>query len=278
MIFQYIEKLIDSILINFDSHLLGQQMLELKIVITIWITIWMMLKGYQIIAGYKGINVADVIYKMFALTLIIALAFDTSWITKINSAIEGIHIWAGGGDVSLYVKLDSILQIILEIGKIMEATDGSFDMVGLFSQALTWFGFLLVAIPTVGILIYTQLALKLLLVITPLMILSLAFGWLKPIFSRWLEMIIANVFTLIFVGLFFKMFSESYQKYTSYALSQAGNSGFDVFGLASDVFLVSLVMSAFVFSSMIFASKLSSVALDDSVKDSVRSFWKKANN
>lgn len=276
--FGYIENLIDSILENFDATLLNQQMTYLIDIIALYVTLQIVIRGLMIWAGKSQEPIKELMWNLVKWWFIFLVAYNVGGgLDLINNAIKSFHVWAGGGDVSLYVKLDEMLDVIVKIGIMMEDTDGTFDMVGLFSQAITWFGFLLVAIPTVVILMFTQLTLKLLLILTPLILITLLFGWLKPIFSKWLETLISNILTLIFVGLFFKMLSNKYQKYANYIFSKTESGGIDVFTLAGEVFLVSIVMSAFVFSSIYFASKLSGVSMDTTVQESVKSWWKKVH-
>lgn len=273
-IFQYIEKLINSILTNFDASLLTGHMATLTKVIALGLVLWIVYHGALVFLGKSAKLMEDFLKEAVIVVAIGIIIVDMTYIGMINTAIESLHLWASGG-VSLWKQLDLMMSDIIAMGIIMEDTDGTFDMVGLFSQVLTWIGFTFVAFATVSVLLWTTLTLKFLLVLTPLMIASLVFGWFKNIFFSWVEMLLANTFVLLFVGLFFTMFGEKYKKFTTTQLKYAESASVDVWSIASEVFFVSIVMFIFISSSIIFATKLAKVSMDSEMRGAFKNWRNK---
>ena len=202
MIFSYIQTLADRITDSITTAAVAPQVTQLNLILTAWFTLYVMAKGYMILSGKSDEPVKGLLFRLSMYAIIVAFATNAgNWFTMVTDAINGLNLWASG-NVDLYDRLDQMLAQVLKMGAIMEDTDGTFEFTGLFCQVAVLIAFTIVAIPAIGIIIVADFTLKILIMIGPIMIFSLLFDWVKGIFGKWVQLILNNTLTVLFVEYF----------------------------------------------------------------------------
>lgn len=262
MIFQYIETFTDSILANFVPSLLKSRIDEIVAILEAWFTLWIMARGYMVLAGKTEEPVKDLLWRLSIYGIILMFATNAGgWFTLVTESINNISAWAQG-DVSLYKQLDDMMVDIIKMGNMMEDQDGRFEFTGFFAQVLVNMSFVIFSIPAIVIIIIAEFILKILIMIAPIMILTLLFDWIKTIFDNWLKMLLSSILTLLFVGIFFKIIALKYEAMVKQSLAFAKGGDIGIVSIAMDVFIVSLVVVVLILMARGIAQSLTYVAIN----------------
>jgi type IV secretion system protein VirB6 len=262
MIFAYIETLADKITASITEEAVKPQVDQLGLILVVWFTLYVMAKGYMVLAGKSDEPVKDLLFRLSMYAIIVTFATNAGgWLTLVTDSINGLHLWASG-DVSLYERLDKMLTQVLKMGAIMEDTDGTFEFTGFFCQVAVLISFTLVAIPAIGIIIVADFTLKILIMISPLMIFALLFGWFKGIFGKWVQLVLNNTLTVLFVGVFFNILSNEYKTIIDKSLVHSESGSIGIVPITTDLFFTSLIILILVLLARALAKELTYVSIE----------------
>ena len=211
---------------HFSIDSMAPYMLGLKSFLVLYLAVLISYKGYLVLAGRYPNPVRTLIYEMIIWSMIVTVAFNiNNWWTLVSESIDGIHLWAGGG-TDLYNEMDALATKTSTLADI--CTDISSFFEDPFIYLLIWGGFLLAAVGITFILIGTTFTLKLLILVAPLAIAALLFGWIKNIFTNWLILFISNTLTVILVGIIVKFVNIEFGLFVSEAIEGTKKGDFDV--------------------------------------------------
>lgn len=261
MIFTYIETISDRLTDAISTAAVSPQVSVLQSVLLGYLTLWVMAKGFLILAGKIDDPLKDLLYNAAIKAIVISVVFSPTWINGVSDAINGLHEWAGG-DVSLYARLDDMFEQVINMGSIMEDRDGNFEFTGFFCQIAVIIAFAIVSIPAIGIIIVADFTLKILIMLSPIMIFTLLFDWIKPIFEKWLQLILNNTLTVLLVGLSFNILSNEYQTVIAQSLANSQNGSVGVLTITSDLFFTSLIILILILLSRGIARELTFVSIE----------------
>jgi len=236
--FSYLNTELTLIFTHFDITKMASYMLALKSFLIIYLGLMITIKGYLVLAGKYPQPIKNLVYEMILWSIIISFAFniDNHWVT-LSATIDEIHTWAGGG-VNLYAVMDKLVGQTSEISTIFIKASSFYESP--FIAILVWGGFLMASAGITFILIGTTFTLKLLILVAPLAIAALLFGWIKQTFTNWLVLLLSNALTVLLIGIIIKVVSISYDKFMQNILFKIkagdvdywlGSIGFLVFGL-----------------------------------------------
>ena len=262
MIFSYIQTLADRITDSITTAAVAPQVTQLNLILTAWFTLYVMAKGYMILSGKSDEPVKGLLFRLSMYAIIVAFATNAgNWFTMVTDAINGLNLWASG-NVDLYDRLDQMLAQVLKMGAIMEDTDGTFEFTGLFCQVAVLIAFTIVAIPAIGIIIVADFTLKILIMIGPIMIFSLLFDWVKGIFGKWVQLILNNTLTVLFVGVFFNILSNEYKTIIDKSLTHSQSGSIGIVPITTDLFFTSLIILILVLLARTLAKELTYVSIE----------------
>ena len=247
---------------NFDIYKISPYMTSLKVILLAYLTMLITFRGYQIIAGKTSAPVKDFIYEMFLWMIIVTVAFNSSqWWSMISDAIEGVNTWAGGGK-NLYAVMDSLSKKVSTLATLLYNKDPSnfVPAEGLVAEGLVWAGFLLAAVGITFILIGTTFTLKLLILVAPLAIASLLFGWFKNIFQQWLTLLVSNTIVVLLIGLILKAISTTYTSYINKAIKNTKD--IDIIYTSVSIFIFGLFIYYITKNVLSFSSALAGGGAD----------------
>jgi type IV secretion system protein VirB6 len=185
------------------------------------IIIYIIYKGYLVLAGKTQEPVRDLIWDLGSKAFILIFVQNLEgWLTLVINAIMGdpsatppfsgsLYHWAAGGN-------DFATQADALIGKIVD-----YDILLLkyakwylypILVLMLWISVGVGLIVSFGILVTTKLTLTVLLMISPVMIYCKLFGFTKNMFSQWLQLIFANLITVLVFSIVWKNVFELLEK------------------------------------------------------------------
>jgi len=94
------------------------------------------------------------------------------------------------------------------------------------------------------------------------MLLALLFDWFKGIFQKWLDLIINNTLTILFVGIAFSALTNEYESYINFGNSKAKAIGENGFSLSFEILFISLIIMALILMARGIAKELTYVSIE----------------
>ena len=158
---------------------------------SITVTLWVMLEAYKSFAGKSDRPLQELVWKITSAMLVIAVATNQNgFMETLKVAFEGLHHLMSG-DINLFAKLDKLFDEAIKLANTTyQATPSSIPgaILGTLCMLLIYLGFVIGAVPAFLIIVFTELTLKLLLLLLPIAVFALAFGFSKQIFNQWLNL------------------------------------------------------------------------------------------
>jgi type IV secretion system protein VirB6 len=257
--FEHIGTKIENIFNLLDSSVSSNLMSQLTVLFSISITIMIMLKAYAFLAGKSQEPVKDLIWDLALKMVIITFALNISgWLDLVTNAMDGLNEWAGGGTI-LYTRLDDLFEETRQLAVV--AYDKGNIITRIFSGTLIYIGFLIGALPALIILISTSVTLKILIMIAPILIFCLFYGWLKNMFTQWLSLFFANTLTVLIMSLIFSSIMTEFENLLVFSKNEVAG-GFDVTHIIFEVIVFGILLSVLVRVAVGIAEKLATVSME----------------
>lgn len=228
------------------------------------VTIWIMLEAYKSFAGKSDRPLQELVWKITSAMLVIAVATNQNgFMETLKVAFEQLHHLMSG-DINLFAKLDNLFNEAIKLANTTyKATPSSIPgaILGTLCMLLIYLGFVIGAVPTFLIIVFTELTLKLLLLLLPIAIFALAFGFSKQIFNQWLNLFISNALTILIVGLIMSAVMGTYTDFQTSLISNVGNN-IEPMGVALQSFIMGIIMLGLVKVAHSIAEKLGTVSIE----------------
>ena len=230
---------------------------------SITVTLWVMLEAYKSFAGKSDRPLQELVWKITSAMLVIAVATNQNgFMETLKVAFEGLHHLMSG-DINLFAKLDKLFDEAIKLANLTyQATPSSIGgaILGALCILLIYIGFVIGAVPTFLIIVFTELTLKLLLLLLPIAVFALAFGFSKQIFNQWLNLFISNALTILIVGLIMSAVLGTYTDFQTSLISNVGNV--EPMGVALQSFIMGIIMLGLVKVAHSIAEKLGTVSIE----------------
>ena len=229
----------------------------------ITVTLWVMLEAFKSFAGKSDRPLQELVWKITSAMLVIAVATNQNgFMETLKVAFEGLHHLMSG-DINLFAKLDKLFDEAIKLANATyQATPSSIGgaILGALCILLIYIGFVIGAVPTFLIIVFTELTLKLLLLLLPIAVFALAFGFSKQIFNQWLNLFISNALTILIVGLIMSAVLGTYTDFQTSLISNVGNV--EPMGVALQSFIMGIIMLGLVKVAHSIAEKLGTVSIE----------------
>jgi type IV secretion system protein VirB6 len=230
----------------------------------ITVTIWIMFEAYKSFAGKSDRPLQELVWKITSAMLVIAVATNQNgFMETLKEGFEGLH-YLMSGDINLFAKLDKLFDEAIKLANTTyQATPSSIGgaILGALCILLIYIGFVIGAVPTFLIIVFTELTLKLLLLLLPIAVFALAFGFSKQIFNQWLNLFISNALTILIVGLIMSAVMGTYTDFQTSLISNVGNN-IEPMGVALQSFIMGIIMLGLVKVAHSIAEKLGTVSIE----------------
>ena len=229
----------------------------------ITVTLWVMLEAFKSFAGKSDRPLQELVWKITSAMLVIAVATNQNgFMETLKVAFEGLHHLMSG-DINLFAKLDKLFDEAIKLANTTyQATPSSIGgaILGALCILLIYIGFVIGAVPTFLIIVFTELTLKLLLLLLPIAVFALAFGFSKQIFNQWLNLFISNALTILIVGLIMSAVLGTYTDFQTSLISNVGNV--EPMSVALQSFIMGIIMLGLVKVAHSIAEKLGTVSIE----------------
>jgi len=215
-VFQKLGSTINEILYFLKTQSNSNLIVTLASLIAITITIQVILKAYLTLAGKINDPIRDVIFDLMIKMFIAIFALNIGgWLDLIKDAMEQLHNSFSGGE-NLYAvldaKLDSVLLLNAKLYESSKISDGSLFQ-ALIGIILNLISFMIGIVPAFLVMITTDITLRLILILAPIVIFARLYGWFKNVFTQWLAIFIGNLLTVYMVGMLLNQFSLKYGEF-----------------------------------------------------------------
>lgn len=163
-------------------------------------TLYVLFYGYSVLAGKIQAPIADFVWDIARMCLIMAFVTNAgNLLTLASDAVTGLQTFASHG-VNLWSVLDTRANdIAYLINKIWSAADGVEQSVLAILKIVGLLPLILGVAAVAKELAFAQISLTILIVVMPIFIFCLMYGFLKQMFSKYLTLILVNVFKILFI-------------------------------------------------------------------------------
>jgi type IV secretion system protein VirB6 len=260
MIFKLIEDKINVLLSHLTTAAVQPQVNALENIIYAYIVVWVMFRGYLILAGKSEDPLKGLIFDAALKMAVVAVVFNPAWIQMISNAIDGMNSWASGS-TSLFTRMDELLKKTFDVsGRMIDMDHSMVPIEGYASAIILMAGFVVFSVLTVWIMASTTLMLKVLIMISPIMIYSSLYSWFKDIFSNWLKLIIANTLTVLIVGVFLNALDGSYREVIDTAKTEVVSS--NIFAQSIEIAILTIFLGLAVLMAREIAQQLAGASIE----------------
>lgn len=262
MIFQYIGNWITELFDFLKSSSNTEVVQALSTLVGLTITIQIMIKAYQVMAGKSQSPTQELIWDITIKILIISVALNLSgFLDAIKSAMEELHNLMSG-DKNLYSVLDEKLTATIKLADVVYEEGNIFS--GPFYAIIIFLSFLLGIVPSFLIVVTTDITLRLLMLIAPIVIFFRAYSWGKQMFDQWLSTFFTNLLTVFIVGTMLNLFVD---KYGSFIEAQTeGIKNVSLLMITGQTLIMSLLLFFIMKLAVTMAEKIGSVSIESAPK------------
>lgn len=262
MIFQYIGNWITELFDFLKSSSNTEVVQALSTLVGLTITIQIMIKAYQVMAGKSQSPTQELIWDITIKILIISVALNLSgFLDAIKSAMEELHNLMSG-DKNLYSVLDEKLTATIKLADVVYDEGNIFS--GPFYAIIIFLSFLLGIVPSFLIVVTTDITLRLLMLIAPIVIFFRAYSWGKQMFDQWLSTFFTNLLTVFIVGTMLNLFVD---KYGSFIEAQTeGIKNVSLLMITGQTLIMSLLLFFIMKLAVTMAEKIGSVSIESAPK------------
>ncbi|MFS1538337.1 MAG: type IV secretion system protein [Candidatus Phlomobacter fragariae] len=230
------------------------------------IVIYILWKGYQILAGKSQTPVQDLVWDLskFAIILMFIQNID-GYLTAATDALQGLKEEFAGRN-SVWKTLDHLFDSTQKLGKTIHDLDPSTYIKdeGIIGQALVWAGSMILMVVSAVVFITAEVTMKLLVVTAPIFIFCLMFGFLRTMFNNWLKALFSSVLTILFATLVIKIAMDYQGDILTQVLRESKANNLITMG--SMVFLAGALSALLVSIAKGFASQLAGVGVERAVQ------------
>ena len=262
-VFQSLGRLINEILYFLKTQSNSDLIVTLSSLIAITITIQVIFKAYLTLAGKINDPTRDVIFDLMIKMFIAIFALNIGgWLDLTRDAMEQLHNSFSSGK-NLYAVLDAKLDALMKLnGTIYRGSkfvDGSIFF-ALIGMVFNYIGFMIGLVPSFIIMITTDITLRLILILAPIVIFARLYGWFKNIFTQWLAIFIGNLLTVYMVGLLISQFSLKYGEFLNKV--EAVGVEVDAMGIGIQNILYGFLLFMLLKTVVTIAEKLAQVSIE----------------
>jgi type IV secretion system protein VirB6 len=187
----------------------GDIVRDLKVIVIVSITIYVLYKGYLILAGKTQEPIRDLMWDLCGKAFIICALYGAdTWVIYVKDMVKAFFNWAMNyGDSAGMNGLITNFGIIFDnVGKINEEVMNSITKTsnrGIDYPLFMSVGYLSATIGiSIPFLIYigTKISIFFMITLAPIVIFLRLYGFSKNIFAQWLKIVLSTLLTVLLLG------------------------------------------------------------------------------
>lgn len=237
-----------GLMMQYSSMIMGVAMTSL--------TIYIMWKGYQALAGKLVTPMEDMVWDIMRMVIILSFVANINgYLDSLISAINGIKEgFTGNGNT--WQLLDSLWNKSKVLGKTLHDLDESAFVKdqGWTAQFFIWLGIFMLMVVCAFVSMIAEVMIILLGITAPIFIFCLMYGFLRPMFNNWLQNIFSAILTILFSSLSLNIIINYLNSLITKSITLASQA--TIVELGAQVFLAGMCASILVFFSAKLASSL----------------------
>ncbi|ECO1957849.1 type IV secretion system protein [Campylobacter coli] len=261
-LFQTLGISVEEILNTIRTIGVSDRISQLAVLLSIIITIVIMYKGFEVLAGRSQAPIRDLTWDIAGKLLAITFALNIGgWLDLAINAMDGIYEWAGGG-TTMYKSLDELFENTIKLTKtIWDKASFGDSIIAVIGMVLCYLGFVIAVVPVLAILFVASFTQTLLVISAPIAFWLLIFKSTKNVFTQWIGLLLSNTLVVLLVGLFAKTFINQIGTWIN-SFSVGTGDGSEI--LSTSVFFViaSIVLVVMIIATKVFAEKVASVSME----------------
>jgi type IV secretion system protein VirB6 len=183
----------------------GGVVAELRILLVVSITLYVLYKGYMILAGKTQEPMKDLLWDLGSKVFILGFLYSGDrWVEQVQRSVKGLFNWASGDEIGGFVRIDGLIDNL----------GAMFNNVNQFSEAIYLLGFsgsadhpalamagyasavAGIAIPFI-IYMTAKISILFLAALAPIVIFLRLYGFTKEVFTQWLRLILSSILTTL---------------------------------------------------------------------------------
>ena len=264
MIFQYIGNWISSLFDFLKSSSNTDVVQALSTIVGLTITIQIIIKAFQVAAGKSSAPTQELIWDISLKILIIGVALNLNgFLDAIKSSMEELYNLMSG-DRNLYAVLDEKYDATVRLADTI--SDKADFGTGWFYSGIIYLSFLLGVVPSFLVVITTDITLRLLMLIAPIVIFFRAYSWGKQVFDQWLSIFITNLLTVFMVGTILNLFVEKFGFFIE--TQQKAAADFSLTAITGQTLIMGILLFSLLKLTVKIAEKIGSVGIESAPKSS----------
>ena len=261
--FQTLGISIEEILNTIRTVGVSDKISQLTILLSIIITLVIMYKGFEVLAGRSQAPIRDLTWDVAGKLLAITFALNLNgWLDLTINAMDGIYEWAGGG-TAMYQSLDNLFTSTTNLANtIWNKSSGIGDsFLAIVSMVLCYLGFIIAVVPILAILLIASFTQTLLVISAPIIFWLLIFKSTKNVFTQWIGLLLSNTLVVLLVGLFAQTFINQIGTWINFFSKNSAGGG-EVLSTAVFFVIAALILVVMIVATKFFAEKVASVSME----------------
>ncbi|EAJ1438370.1 TPA: type IV secretion system protein [Campylobacter jejuni] len=270
-LFQTLGISVEEILNTIRTIGVSDRISQLAVLLSIIITIVIMYKGFEVLAGRSQAPIRDLTWDIAGKLLAITFALNIGgWLDLAINAMDGIYEWAGGG-TTMYKSLDELFENTIKLTKtIWDKASFGDSIIAVIGMVLCYLGFAITVVPVLAILFVASFTQTLLVISAPIAFWLLIFKSTKNVFTQWVGLLLSNTLVVLLVGLFAKTFINQIRTWIN-SFSIGTGDGSEILSTAVFFVIASIVLVVMIVATKVFAEKVASVSMEGAMGGAMRS-------
>lgn len=166
------------------------------------ITLYILWFGYSTLAGKNKTPVDDLVWNLARFAMITAFISNAGgYLTSLSEALQGLKDGFSGG-TSVWATLDTLWINTQHLATGVYQQDISWVPVeGGLAMLAIWAGSIALMFTSAVVFLTADLTMKFMLITAPIFLFCLMFGFLRPMFNNWLQLIFSSILTVLFASI-----------------------------------------------------------------------------
>ncbi|HHH2006445.1 TPA: type IV secretion system protein [Yersinia enterocolitica] len=166
------------------------------------ITLYILYVGYSTLAGKNTTPVPDLVWNLARFAIITAFITNAGgYLTSLSEGLQGLKDGFSGG-TSVWATLDTLWNGTQALATDVYQQDSNWvPLEGGFGMLAIWAGSIALMFTSAVVFLTADLTMKFMLITAPIFLFCLMFGFLRPMFNNWLQLIFSSILTVLFASL-----------------------------------------------------------------------------
>jgi len=248
--FETIGNFINQFPESINPDIVNTFMTDIRPLASIILSMFIVWRGTELMLGKSNKTAQDTFLEMIVWSVIWAFAFNTGgWLDMTKSGLHEIYNYAGG--TTLYTTLDNIYDNLALLGSnLLEADDDYIQIRGSIAYVLVIIGMIILLVPTVVILFLGGAGAQMLIILSPMIILTYLFPTLKSTFYKGVESFLSLFLVTIIISIVFNSLETELIEFSQKALSLSMRNEVDFIGIALTTLIKLLLYASLIIASV----------------------------